>query len=239
MDCDNADHLIKQLLEAPSTFRREHAESFLYAPYSRKIHRRVYCYTHLAYDLWVHLESDKDVAFFNERPATIPFSFNGKASQFTPAYVSRKRDKSIVVHIISREDETGAEPVSEASDLPPANQHDALRVWAKQNNFTLVIWSAKAIHSNPIRLANVKQLLRYVCSPQRLVPLAILEEVHTILRQVRSSTVDHIVHTLHMHDEDLIMMVVAEMILSESCYSDIERYPFHYSTELSLHHAVA
>jgi hypothetical protein len=90
----------EELLTAPR-FRRENFSSFLFAPFSRKLQRRVYIYTDTGYDLWVRLESDPEVVRFNERVPKVPIALgNGKATNTSPQAISINREGVVTVHII-------------------------------------------------------------------------------------------------------------------------------------------
>lgn len=54
------EHNLDELLK-PQNFKRGNYSDHLYAPYSIKLHRRVYVYGHDNYDVWVMLESDPEM----------------------------------------------------------------------------------------------------------------------------------------------------------------------------------
>ena len=237
MERQNHSPLAEQLLKPPALFKRENFRSFLYVPYSRKIHRRIYCYGEDQYNLWVFLESDCQIGFFNERVPDVPISIEGRVKQLAPSFVAQMRDKSIVVHIVLFEGLPGQNGDSVAEILEISIFENALNSWATEHKFSVKIWTRELLHANQIRLENLKRLLRYVCVPQP-PPLASTKElIYMALRQSRKATIDSLLHSLSTIDDETIMAGLAGMILDGTCYSDIDFFPWHYSTELSVHHA--
>lgn len=240
MKCIESKPQTHRLLEPPEFFVREHQQAFLYAPFSRKTHRRVYCYTHLGYDLWVHLETDSTVVAFNERPEKIPITDGKKVTHVTPAFIVKRRDGVVEAHFISPKD---SEEVSVHMTDENAQHHqpaqEALINWASEQQCRVLQWTASSLRANPIHLSNLKRLLRYVCIPEAIVSINIIEALQVAIRQHRTVTVDHLLRSLADFEEAIAMEGIAAIILDKGCYSDIERYPFHYATELSAFHAFA
>lgn len=231
---------LAELLQAPQKFAREQSKAFLYAPYSRKLQRRLYCYTHLAYDLWTYLEIDSSINRFNERVPKIPISYDGAIKYFKPVYFIQKRDASYEAHLIRRSGLTEFESEGESTEISSEEQDDeALANWSRKNQCRVITWTAKSLRANPVLLANQKRLLRYLCTADRVVPLEITDRLGAVLHQYRKLTVHHLIQSLPDIDEQWVITEIARLILEGLCYSDTDRYPFHYSTELSVFHAFA
>ncbi|MFZ6742467.1 hypothetical protein ACO0LC_04555 [Undibacterium sp. JH2W] len=145
----------QSLLEPPKSINRGHFDQFLDAPYSRKIHRRVYCYGHSSYDLWNRLEVDSDLSYFNEDPPKISISAADKITSVQPAFVAKMRDKAVVANFKASESDSD----SIATDILRL----ALTNWSEQFGIGIRIWTPNLLRKNVVWLANIKQLLRYVC----------------------------------------------------------------------------
>lgn len=239
MDTVDTQRLTDALFTIPQKFAREHPKSFLYAPYSRKSYRRVYLYTHLAYDLWVKIEADDSIKFFNERPPEVSLASDGKVKIFSPSIVAKTTGDDVQVHVISpdsSEDTARTGEVDRNDESVDARNAAAQDDWARQHGYSLVRWNVQSLRQNRMRLENLKQLLRFVGSPERVIPHEVKLAVKDFLSQRRTVTIHYLLESLRDLDEDWAMAAIADMILSNDCYSDIDIHRFHYATELSLYH---
>lgn len=220
----------QSLLEPPKSTKRGHFDQFLYAPYSRKIHRRVYCYSHSSYDLWNRLEVDSDLSYFNERPPKISISAADKITSVQPAFIAKMTDKAVVAHFISSESDSDSTSKSNSEIL-----RLALTNWSEQFGIGFRIWTPNLLRENIIWLANIKQLLRYVSRPEYLTPKATADLILENLKKHRIVSLHFVLESIQI-DQDEIIAAIVEMILSRQLYSDIENFPFGYGTELSIFH---
>jgi len=186
--------------------------------------------------LWALLETQQDLAQFNEQSPGISISIDGRIVSLIPAFVGKMKNGSIVLHVISTDPISNPDTNSIIDDLDLPSRDLALANWAQQNGCSVRIWNRASLRSNTIRLENIKHLLRYVSMPQRFLCLSTKELISTTLRQLRKSTVEHVLRSLAEVDENVVLATLAEMILDGSCHSDIDFFPFHYSTELSIYH---
>src|SRR3546814_4174424 len=86
---------LKTLL-TPQTFKRQKFSSHLYAPFSIKLQRRTYIYTHRGYDLWTQLESCPSVVRYNERVIPVPINCeDGRAATLSPDAASVDKNNQI------------------------------------------------------------------------------------------------------------------------------------------------
>jgi len=128
----NSSELIEELFCVLPSSQRENFSSHLYIPYSRKVHRRVYCYGHSAYDLWVQLESDPTVLLFNEQFEDIAFSINEKKFTAKPLFASKSQsEKSAIVTLHFFVQPTADD--MEDDQVPATEKEGAMLDWGKQN----------------------------------------------------------------------------------------------------------
>lgn len=228
---------LQDLLLPRESSKRERPKAFLYEPYSPKMYRRIYCYTHHVYDLWALIEADQHIIKFNERVPAIPVANADKVEHFVPSLFSQGRDGSFVAHVIEGTDEDdGSSLDMTKQSTGGASKRQAIELWGTQNNCQIEYWTATRLRNNPVHLANIKQLLCYISNPDYVPSAAIQEAIVRVLRQSRAATVDHVIRMLSQMDDAEIMREIATLILDGNCSSDITKYPFHYSTELSVFH---
>lgn len=216
-------------LLTPTAFKRENFSSFLYSPYSLKLHRRVYFYRHHGYDLWVRLEGDLSVIHFNERVPPVPVAFeDGRASLLAPAVVSKHEGGAVVVHTFQRS--------SDAEDGTEDDYYIAWKNWCDMHGFQHREWSAEQLQGNPIELANLKRLLRFVSYPGYVqneeLEKAILAELHN----VRKTILANLIRQFPVSDPDEVRQSLCRMILVRKIFSDIHLSPLSMITEVSAYH---
>lgn len=220
---------LNDLLKAPSSFIREDYSSFLFAPFSRKINRRVYLYTPIAYALWVRLECDPNVSQFNERVPKVPIAIGTKAVNASPRAISVDKERTVTVHSFVDDlvDDTG----SEGRTSPWSN-------WAQARGFSHIDWNSDLLGGTPTRLANLKRLLRYVSAAGVIPSPSLRQALLTELRAVRRFTLSKLVEQFPVSDPAEVQAEIARLILDRTIYSDIDRNPLSMITELSAHHAL-
>lgn len=218
-----------QALLTPTAFKRENFSSFLYSPYSLKLHRRVYFYRHHGYDLWVRLESDLSVIHFNERVSQVPVAFeDGRASLLAPAVVSKHEDGAVVIHTIQRS--------SDAKDGTDGDYSIAWKKWCGLHGFQHREWSAEQLQQNPIELANLKRLLRFVSSPSYVQNEKLENAILAELRNVRKTILANLIQQFPLSDPDEVRQSLCRMILVRKIFSDIHLSSLSMITEVSAYH---
>lgn len=221
---------IDDLLKPPSTFVRERYSSFLFAPFSRKLNRRVYLYTHDVYALWVRLESDPNVLKFNERVPDVPITIGTRAINATPRAISLDKSRIVTVHSfvgdLVSDDNVGEDKASPWED------------WARAQGFSHKSWFPQSLRENSTEFSNLKRLLRYV-SRAGLVPnIALQQAVLSELKSVRRIIFIKLVELFPTSDPSEVQIEIARLILDGVIYSDINQNPLSMITELSAHHAI-
>lgn len=220
----------EELLTAPR-FRRENFSSYLFAPFSRKLQRRVYVYTDTGYDLWVRLESNPKVVRFNERVPKVPVALcNGKATNASPQAISVDSEGIVTVHTIQNVEESAKAATNSGIET------SAWKDWAKAHGYQHINWEISALRKNPIELANLDRLLRFA-SVAGAIPKAELEQALIAeLRSVRKMTFAKLVEQFPQADQDEVHAAVATLIIDQKIYSDIDRFRFSMTSELSAYH---
>lgn len=210
----------------PCGFKRKNPKAFRFQPFSKKIRRRLDIYTPILYDLWVSVEWDASIRTFNERVAPIAIGGeSGKVFYLTPPIVTVTKDGEFIVHTI-QEAESEADP----------KKSESLESWAKTHRITLKIWTPDEIRSNPVELENRKQLYAYISSPETAISPAFREKVLLVLGRYRKTTLDDLVGSVSDASAEQVIQIIAEQLLQGNLHSDIHKYQFGWSTEISSFH---
>lgn len=235
-ESDNEQSLIKKLLvptALPIGFKRKEPTAFRFQPYSRKIRRRLDIYSSISYDLWVHLEWNPSIELFNERVDRFPIAgAGGKIFYWAPKMVSICNRTDYWVHTIK--DKNNNDPDSVDSD-----GEERIQVWANVNQFNLKIWTPEDIRRNPIELENRKQLYAYLSNPESVISPSVKDNVFLILRRYRKATVDDLLQSLEDKCRYSALQIVADQIMRRTIFSDIHKFPFSWTTEISCFHEFA
>lgn len=228
MGTSHKDFSLEDLL-APQPCARRNYSSHLYAPFSLKLHRRVYLCTHNGYDLWVHLESARDVVRFNERVMPVPLALgNGRASALAPAAVSSHSDGVVAVHTFDR----SVDIDEDTQDV----KSEAWKKWCDWHGFQHQEWNAAQLQSNPIKLANLKRLLRFASYAGCARNVGLEKSLMAELGNVRKTTFAKLVQQFPQSDPDKVQQSLARLILDQDIYSDIHLSPLSMITEVSAYH---
>ncbi len=225
--------LIEKLLlptPMPTGFKRKKPTAFRFQPYSRKLKRRLDIYSSILYDLWVHLEWSPDIELFNERVDKFPVA--GKESRiffWAPRMVSICDRTDCWVHAIKANND-------DDSELTDADGGEYIKAWANVNQLKLKIWMPEEIRKNPIELENRKQLYAYLSNPEKVISPALREKVLLVLRRYRKTTLDDLIATVGNQCTDSVIQIVADQIMVRAIYSDIHKFPFGWTTEISCFH---
>lgn len=213
----------------PSGFKRKNPKAFRFQPYSRKIRRRLDIYTPIFYDLWVSVEWDSSVRTFNERVAPIPIGgASGEVFYFSPPIVTMSKDGEYILHTLQQ-----------VESEPDPCKLESLENWAKSHRITHRIWTPEEIRSNPVELENRKQLYAYISSPETVISPAFREKVLLVLRRYRKTTLNDLVESVNDAAAEEVIQIVAEQIQQRNLHSDIHKYQFGWSTEISYFHELA
>ena len=219
----NVDDLLR-----PPHFVREHYLSFLYCPFSRKLNRRVYLYTHDVYALWVRLESDPSVTMFNERVSKFPIAIGDKAINCAPRAISVCIERKITVHsFVGDLIEAGVS----AETPSPWNQ------WALKRGFRYIEWNSESLIGNRTRFENLQRLLRFVSQPGAIPDPDLQQRLVAELKSVRHLTLSKLIELFPLSDRAEVESEIARLILDGAIYSDIDENPLSLITEVSAYHA--
>lgn len=227
MNVGTQDLSLKSLL-APQPFRRERYSSFLYTPYSFKLKRRVYLYTHSGYDLWVRLESGTGIAEFNERVPLVPLAFEGgHATLLAPIAVSVRDDGAVEIHTFRH---------SESDEDTEDVKSIAWKRWCDLHGFIHQEWTVELLQKNRIELANLKRLLRFTSCVDYVPNVALEKSILAELGNVRKTTFAKLVQQFPLSDPDEVQQSLARLILNRDIHSDIHYLPLSMITEVSAYH---
>lgn len=237
----NINDIVKKLLKPPETFQREKKKSNLFTPYSAKNNRRLYCYTEHIYTLYVLLEWSSTVGTYNVQPESINISSSATTARLLkPSVVSKGRDGRYTIHLMEPASQLNALEHSHLKgDAPEDDDYAHFREWCHANDLLLQRWTPATLVANDVLYANRAQLLRYISSPTPVSVDNIAESARAALLRRRKLTVASLLRELPGVEEDLVLTFVAQELAACRCHADIDRYPFHYSTELSVHGPVA
>lgn len=229
---------IEELFVESRPLKREKNSTNLYIPYSRKAGRDVHCYGHKTYDLWAHLEADPCVLRLNEQLNRISLVAGRQVVHVSPQFITKSRIEKceyLLLHFFS---DCANNDVDGANGQLPIEVREILAGWASQRGIEIVYWDDALLQRDSIHLENKKRLLRYVCSPSKVVAASVMNSVLSVLGNVRKITLGALLTSVSSNCDDETISAVAELILNERCYSDIDKYPLHLATEISIHYGV-
>lgn len=224
---------IAKLLES-TAFKRENFQSFFFAPYSRKLRRRVYLYTENNFILWVRIESDPEISAFNERVQQVPVATpTGEVAFLKPRAVSVDQEGAVTIHTflgldLNCESNSGA-------DLPQS----ICTTWANKYGYKCKTWTAESLHENITEVTNLKRLLRFVSNPNYFPDISLQDALLAELSTLRKITISSIVKRFPRSDEEDVVREICNLLASRRIYSDIGYRPFDLLTELSVHGKVS
>lgn len=231
MDSSRDGPSLDQLLDPPASFVREDYSAFLFAPFSRKLNRRVYLYTRGAYALWVRLESDPQVVRFNERLPKVPIAVgNGAAQNASPRAISVDQERLVTIHSFK------GDLAIVGQDGGSESETSAWDSWARTRSFMHVIWTSESLRCNPVEHANLKRLLRFVSVPGVFPNPSLQQALLAELSGVRRLTFSKLVELFPVSDPAVVQSEIARLILDRKIFSDIDQNPFSMITEVSAHH---
>lgn len=230
MDADRDNPTLAELLTPPASFVRENYSAYLFAPFSRKLSRRVYLYTPSAYALWVRLESDPGVAKFNERVSKFPIAIgDGSAKNASPRVISVDQASQVTVHSFN------GDLAQVAKDPDTSFTISAWDNWAQLRGFKHIVWTSALLSPNPVELTNLKRLLRFVSAPGVFPDISLQQQLLAELRGVRRLTFSKLVELFPLSDPARVQSEIARLIVDRKIFSDIDRNPFSMITEVSAH----
>lgn len=217
------EHNLDELLE-PQNFKRGNYTAHLYAPYSIKLHRRVYVYGHDNYDVWIMLESDPLIATYNERVPKIPIVVDGnKAVNKSPSFISVNHDNSVFFHTILK-------------DEPPDSSMNAWSAFTKTNGYGYKNWTKSILTLNKLKIDNFKKLLRYTSMAGSVENYTLENKILSEISAVRKIIFSKIINQFPLSDPEEVKTSIARLILSDKVYSDLHLLPFSMLTEVSAYH---
>lgn len=217
------EHNLDELLE-PQNFKRGNYTAHLYAPYSIKLHRRVYVYGHDNYDVWTMLESDRLIATYNERVPKIPIIVDGdKAVNKSPSFISVNHDNSVFFHTVIKDD-------------PPDSSLIAWSAFTKTNGYGHKNWTKNILTLNKLKIDNLKKLLRYTSMAGSVKNHTLDNQILSEISVVRKIIFSKIINQFPLSDPEEVKTSIARLILSDKVYSDLHLLPFSMLTEVSAYH---
>lgn len=226
---EDADRVTLNELMKPVPFVRQHYQTTLRRPYSRKLMRPVALYRDRMHALWAHLESDPDIAGYNESVMALPMVVDGKAVNISPAAMSLDGDGNPTVHSFAESEPAIADAAALAYCSPPWED------WARRRGFRHVAWTPETLLGARVRLSNLLRLLRFVCIAGAVPDFQLEQRLLATLADARKMTFAVLARNFPTSDVELVHASIARLILDGKVFSDIDHHPFSMITELSVH----
>jgi hypothetical protein len=101
------------------------------------------------------LEFDPDVISYEEQPLRISYHFNGKERRYTPDFLVKRSDRTIIVEV---------KPEEEIQKEENQRLFHIANVICARNNYEFIVVTDKMIRLQP-RLNNIKLLTKYQRTP--------------------------------------------------------------------------
>lgn len=213
----------------PVGFRREKPKALRYRPYSNKARRFLDIYTPMAFDLWLLLEWEINTITINERVCEVSFPGPSKDIWKTkPNFVTEAgEDHRLCIHLIVGTDEI---------DGAALEQSALLEQYLYQLDVGFKTWKPSEIRENTVFLGNIEQLLCPMVGQSQLVGSGLRERVISTIKNHRKTTVNVVIESLPQYDETEVLIALADLLQRGRLFSDIDSYPFGYTTQLSAYH---
>lgn len=212
----------------PVGFKREKPKALRYRPYSNKARRFLDIYTPLAFDLWLLFEWDIKTIEINERVCEVLFpGVDNQILRINPDYVTREEGRHVVIHSI-----VGADEIDDAS----LERFALFEKYLCQFDVGIKTWKTSKIRENTVLLENIEELLCPMMGPSQLIGSGLRENIIAAIKNHRKTTVKVVIESLQHYDEAEILIALADLLQRGSLFSDIQSYPFGYTTQLSAYH---
>lgn len=213
----------------PLGFKREKPKALRYRPYSNKARRFLDIYTPLAFDLWLLFEWDIDIIEINERVCEVLFpGGDNDILRIKPEFVTGEENgKNLIIHSIAEKDEV------EGASL---ERFALFEKYLCQFDVGFKRWKTSEIRENTVILGNIEELLCPMVGSSQLVGSGLRENLITTIKNYRKTTVKVVIENLQQYDETEILIALADLLQRRRLFSDIQSYPFGYTTQLSAYH---
>ncbi|MGB9495469.1 MAG: hypothetical protein WCA83_11790 [Azonexus sp.] len=213
----------------PVGFKRENPKALRYRPYSNKARRFLDIYTPLAFDLWLLLEWQINVVSINERVCDVLLpGGNNDILKIKPEFVTvAGADNHLIIHSI-----VGADEIDDAS----LELFALFEQYLRQFDVGFKTWKPSEIRENTVLLTNIEQLLCPMTESSQLVDSGLRESLVTAIRNHRKTTVNVVLESLQQYDETEVLIALSDLLQRGHLFSDIDSYPYGYTTQLSAYH---
>lgn len=213
----------------PVGFKREKPKALRYRPYSNKARRFLDIYTPLAFDLWLLFEWDINTIEINERVCEVLFpGGDNDILRIKPEFVTGTEEgKHLIIHSIVGPDEIDGASLARFA---------LFEKYLCQFNVGFKTWKISEIRENTVLLGNIEELLCPMMGPSQLVGSGLRDNLITTIKNHRRTTVKVVIESLQQYDETEILIALADLLQRGRLFSDIQSYPFGYTTELSAYH---
>lgn len=213
----------------PVGFKREKPTALRYRPYSNKARRFLDIYTPLAFDLWLLFEWDIRTIEINERVCEVLLpGGDNRILRIQPAFVTRaEEEKDTVIHSI-----VGVDEIDDAS----LERFSQFEKYLCQFDVGFKAWKTSEIRKNTVFLGNIEELLCSMVGASQLVEPVLRENLVAAIKNHRKTTVKVVIESLQQYDETEILIALADLLQRGRLFSDIQSYPFGYTTQLSAYH---
>lgn len=203
--------------------KRRNFKATLFSEISLKQHRDIQVYGLLSHKVWLELESDREVADYNELPKVIQIPCGATVISHQFRFAARKT--SGIVEVIDIDEKGSGEDALVESENKE-DKRNAIRTWCLNQGIEYRLITSESFIGSEIRLSNIRLMLKFMESVQDVRDVVSEDRVNMAVASLGPLTVRQILAELPDSDQVIVIAQLARGILSGRFRAPIERRPF-------------
>jgi len=203
--------------------KRRNFKATLFSEISLKQHRDIQVYGLLSHKVWLELESNREVADYNEQPKVVQIPCGATVISHQFRFAVRKVSGS--VEVIDIEQKSPEEDVL----VENANKEDkrkSIKSWCLNQEIEYRLITSESFIGSEIRLSNLRLMLKFMESVHDVRDVVTEDRINMVVASLGPLTVRQILAELSDSDQAIVIAQLARGILSERFRAPIDRRPF-------------
>lgn len=212
------------LFAEPNSLKRRKFEAALFWEKSLKLRRDVQIYGALVFKTWLELESDPEVAEYNEAPLPIFIADGDRVVKHQFAFAVRRQDG--VIQVIDVRSAVGEPWDGTTADMEiEGSESTRIKSWCDKQDISHLTREREYFKNKDIWLSNIRRMLKFVeITNESREPLT-EEKVALAVAKFAPITVRNLLDKLD-DEETLIIGCICRGILTKKFQAPIDRRGF-------------